>query len=141
MYERFLYLVQYWESQLKISVALYIYEGIKVCYGGRETWLKGATYVLLGSSLPLKIASIDYTSEINVFSCCLSLTCPEYTLLMFSLQIITPCRKLILCADNRKEMEDWIAALKTVQNREHFEVIGKGVPLHSVPHLLNNSLF
>ncbi|PKU37362.1 diacylglycerol kinase delta [Limosa lapponica baueri] len=35
--------------------------------------------------------------------------------------IITPCRKLILCADNRKEMEDWIAALKTVQNREHFE--------------------
>uniref|UniRef100_A0A8C2U0D5 Diacylglycerol kinase n=1 Tax=Coturnix japonica TaxID=93934 RepID=A0A8C2U0D5_COTJA len=27
----------------------------------------------------------------------------------------------ILCADNRKEMEDWIAALKTVQNREHFE--------------------
>uniref|UniRef100_A0A8C3DMY5 Diacylglycerol kinase n=1 Tax=Corvus moneduloides TaxID=1196302 RepID=A0A8C3DMY5_CORMO len=41
-----------------------------------------------------------------------------------SLQIITPCRKLILCADNRKEMEDWIAALKTVQNREHFEVLG-----------------
>ncbi|ELK32611.1 Diacylglycerol kinase delta [Myotis davidii] len=35
--------------------------------------------------------------------------------------VITPCRKLILCADNRKEMEDWIAALKTVQNREHFE--------------------
>uniref|UniRef100_A0A8C0J0T4 Diacylglycerol kinase n=1 Tax=Chelonoidis abingdonii TaxID=106734 RepID=A0A8C0J0T4_CHEAB len=27
----------------------------------------------------------------------------------------------ILCADNRKEMEDWIAALKTIQNREHFE--------------------
>uniref|UniRef100_A0A8C5JMJ0 Diacylglycerol kinase n=1 Tax=Junco hyemalis TaxID=40217 RepID=A0A8C5JMJ0_JUNHY len=38
-----------------------------------------------------------------------------------SFTIITPCRKLILCADNRKEMEDWIAALKTVQNREHFE--------------------
>ncbi|KAI2527521.1 diacylglycerol kinase delta, partial [Homo sapiens] len=36
-------------------------------------------------------------------------------------KVITPCRKLILCADNRKEMEDWIAALKTVQNREHFE--------------------
>uniref|UniRef100_A0A8C3HYJ2 Diacylglycerol kinase n=1 Tax=Chrysemys picta bellii TaxID=8478 RepID=A0A8C3HYJ2_CHRPI len=35
--------------------------------------------------------------------------------------VITPCRKLILCADNRKEMEDWIAALKTIQNREHFE--------------------
>lgn len=40
------------------------------------------------------------------------------------LQVITPCRKLILCADNRKEMEDWIAALKTVQSREHFEVRG-----------------
>eukprot|EP00069_Balaena_mysticetus_P008325 bmy_19567T0 len=39
----------------------------------------------------------------------------------FFLQVITPCRKLILCADNRKEMEDWIAALKTVQSREHFE--------------------
>uniref|UniRef100_A0A3Q2H2N3 Diacylglycerol kinase n=1 Tax=Equus caballus TaxID=9796 RepID=A0A3Q2H2N3_HORSE len=38
-----------------------------------------------------------------------------------SFTVITPCRKLILCADNRKEMEDWIAALKTVQNREHFE--------------------
>lgn len=33
-------------------------------------------------------------------------------------------------------MEDWIAALKTVQNREHFEVIRKCVPLHSVLHLL-----
>ncbi|XP_039203061.1 diacylglycerol kinase delta isoform X2 [Crotalus tigris] len=38
-----------------------------------------------------------------------------------SFTVITPCRKLILCADNRKEMEDWIAALKIVQNREHFE--------------------
>ncbi|XP_075793535.1 diacylglycerol kinase delta isoform X4 [Pelodiscus sinensis] len=40
-----------------------------------------------------------------------------------SFTVITPCRKLILCADNRKEMEDWIAALKTIQNREHFEVL------------------
>uniref|UniRef100_A0A452UFI2 Diacylglycerol kinase n=1 Tax=Ursus maritimus TaxID=29073 RepID=A0A452UFI2_URSMA len=38
-----------------------------------------------------------------------------------SFTVITPCRKLILCADNRKEMEEWIAALKTIQNREHFE--------------------
>ncbi|XP_056675961.1 diacylglycerol kinase delta isoform X2 [Monodelphis domestica] len=38
-----------------------------------------------------------------------------------SFTVITPCRKLILCADNRKEMEDWIATLKTVQSREHFE--------------------
>uniref|UniRef100_A0A9J8AKA1 Diacylglycerol kinase n=1 Tax=Cyprinus carpio carpio TaxID=630221 RepID=A0A9J8AKA1_CYPCA len=27
----------------------------------------------------------------------------------------------VLCAENRKEMEEWIAALKSVQNREHFE--------------------
>uniref|UniRef100_A0A4W5QHT8 Diacylglycerol kinase n=1 Tax=Hucho hucho TaxID=62062 RepID=A0A4W5QHT8_9TELE len=39
-----------------------------------------------------------------------------------SFTIIAPCRRLILCADNRKEMEDWMAALKSVQNREHFEV-------------------
>uniref|UniRef100_A0A8C8CX60 Diacylglycerol kinase n=1 Tax=Oncorhynchus tshawytscha TaxID=74940 RepID=A0A8C8CX60_ONCTS len=39
-----------------------------------------------------------------------------------SFTIITPCRRLILCAENRKEMEDWMAALKSVQNREHFEV-------------------
>uniref|UniRef100_A0A8C8HUF5 Diacylglycerol kinase n=1 Tax=Oncorhynchus tshawytscha TaxID=74940 RepID=A0A8C8HUF5_ONCTS len=38
------------------------------------------------------------------------------------LKIITPCRRLILCADNRKEMEDWMSAQKSVQNREHFEV-------------------
>ncbi|XP_038671787.1 diacylglycerol kinase delta-like isoform X3 [Scyliorhinus canicula] len=38
-----------------------------------------------------------------------------------SSDIITPFRKLILCAENRKEMEDWIAAMKTIQNRDHFE--------------------
>ncbi|KAM4628266.1 diacylglycerol kinase delta [Polymixia lowei] len=38
-----------------------------------------------------------------------------------SFTIITPCRRLILCADNRKEMEEWMAALRSVQNREHFE--------------------
>uniref|UniRef100_A0AAR2IP37 Diacylglycerol kinase n=1 Tax=Pygocentrus nattereri TaxID=42514 RepID=A0AAR2IP37_PYGNA len=38
-----------------------------------------------------------------------------------SFTIITPCRRLILCAENRKEMEEWMAALKSVQNREHFE--------------------
>ncbi|RXN16894.1 diacylglycerol kinase delta isoform X1 [Labeo rohita] len=36
-------------------------------------------------------------------------------------KVITPCRRLVLCAENRKEMEEWIAALKSVQNREHFE--------------------
>uniref|UniRef100_F7BA62 Diacylglycerol kinase n=1 Tax=Monodelphis domestica TaxID=13616 RepID=F7BA62_MONDO len=32
-----------------------------------------------------------------------------------SFTVITPFRKLILCAENRKEMEDWISALKAVQ--------------------------
>ncbi|KAK2831071.1 hypothetical protein Q7C36_016157 [Tachysurus vachellii] len=38
-----------------------------------------------------------------------------------SFTIITPCRRLILCAENRKEMEEWISALRSVQSREHFE--------------------
>lgn len=36
--------------------------------------------------------------------------------------MITPFRKLILCAENRKEMEDWISALKSVQKWEIHEV-------------------
>uniref|UniRef100_A0A668A2Z2 Diacylglycerol kinase n=1 Tax=Myripristis murdjan TaxID=586833 RepID=A0A668A2Z2_9TELE len=38
-----------------------------------------------------------------------------------SFTVITPCRRLILCADNRKEMEEWMAALRSVQNRQHYE--------------------
>ncbi|XP_061679953.1 diacylglycerol kinase eta isoform X3 [Syngnathoides biaculeatus] len=38
-----------------------------------------------------------------------------------SFTVITPFRRLILCAENRKEMEDWISSLKSVQSREHFE--------------------
>lgn len=37
-------------------------------------------------------------------------------------QVITPCRRLILCADNRKEMEDWMTALRSIQNRQNYEV-------------------
>uniref|UniRef100_A0A8C0HF59 diacylglycerol kinase (ATP) n=1 Tax=Buteo japonicus TaxID=224669 RepID=A0A8C0HF59_9AVES len=36
-------------------------------------------------------------------------------------RVITPFRKLILCAENRKEMEDWISALKSVQKWEIHE--------------------
>ena len=36
--------------------------------------------------------------------------------------MITPFRKLMLCAENRKEMEDWISALKSVQKWETYEV-------------------
>uniref|UniRef100_A0A665UUU9 Diacylglycerol kinase n=1 Tax=Echeneis naucrates TaxID=173247 RepID=A0A665UUU9_ECHNA len=39
-----------------------------------------------------------------------------------SFTVITPCRRLILCADNRKEMEEWMAALRSVQNRQNYEV-------------------
>lgn len=42
------------------------------------------------------------------------------------LQVITPFRKLILCAENRKEMEDWISALKSVQKWEIHEVTQAG---------------
>lgn len=42
------------------------------------------------------------------------------------LQVITPFRKLILCAENRKEMEDWITALKSVQKWEIHEVMWAG---------------
>ena len=38
-------------------------------------------------------------------------------------QIITPFRRLMLCAENRKEMEDWISSLKSVQSREPYEVM------------------
>lgn len=37
-------------------------------------------------------------------------------------QVITPFSKLMLCAENRKEMEDWISALKSVQKWENYEV-------------------
>ncbi|XP_003790393.1 diacylglycerol kinase eta isoform X1 [Otolemur garnettii] len=39
-----------------------------------------------------------------------------------SFTIITPFRRLMLCAENRKEMEDWIGSLKSVQTRETYEV-------------------
>ncbi|XP_068918570.1 diacylglycerol kinase kappa [Petaurus breviceps papuanus] len=42
-----------------------------------------------------------------------------------SFTVITPFRKLILCAENRKEMEDWMGTLKAVQKwaaNEHFQL-------------------
>ncbi|XP_047241383.1 diacylglycerol kinase delta isoform X1 [Girardinichthys multiradiatus] len=38
-----------------------------------------------------------------------------------SFTVITPFRKLMLCAESRKEMEDWITALKSVQKWETYE--------------------
>lgn len=40
----------------------------------------------------------------------------------FLSQVITPFRKLMLCAESRKEMEDWIGALRSVQKWETYEV-------------------
>ncbi|XP_056006345.1 diacylglycerol kinase delta-like isoform X3 [Ostrea edulis] len=38
-----------------------------------------------------------------------------------SFQVITPFRNLVLCADSRREMEEWISALKTATNREFYD--------------------
>uniref|UniRef100_A0AAV2J3M5 diacylglycerol kinase (ATP) n=1 Tax=Knipowitschia caucasica TaxID=637954 RepID=A0AAV2J3M5_KNICA len=38
-----------------------------------------------------------------------------------SFTVITPCRRLILCADSRREMEEWISALRSVQSRDNYE--------------------
>uniref|UniRef100_A0A8C5DT72 Diacylglycerol kinase n=1 Tax=Gouania willdenowi TaxID=441366 RepID=A0A8C5DT72_GOUWI len=43
-----------------------------------------------------------------------------------SFTVITPFRKLMLCAESRKEMEDWITALKSVQKWETYEVSASG---------------
>lgn len=52
-----------------------------------------------------------------------------------SFTVITPFRRLILCAENRKEMEDWISSLKSVQSREHYEgcTTGTPAPTHGPP--------
>ncbi|XP_064615103.1 LOW QUALITY PROTEIN: diacylglycerol kinase delta-like [Liolophura sinensis] len=38
-----------------------------------------------------------------------------------SFQVITPFRNLVLCAESRREMEEWISALKSASNREYYE--------------------
>ncbi|CAI9736844.1 diacylglycerol kinase delta-like isoform X2 [Octopus vulgaris] len=38
-----------------------------------------------------------------------------------SFQVITPSRNLILCAESRKEMEDWIMAIKTASSKEYYD--------------------
>ncbi|KAJ6629751.1 Diacylglycerol kinase eta, partial [Pseudolycoriella hygida] len=35
--------------------------------------------------------------------------------------VITPTRSLVLCAESRREMEDWLAAMKAASTREFFE--------------------
>ncbi|XP_055868599.1 diacylglycerol kinase delta-like isoform X5 [Biomphalaria glabrata] len=38
-----------------------------------------------------------------------------------SFQVITPSRNIIVCADSRREMEEWINALKMAANKEYYE--------------------
>ncbi|GAB6019773.1 hypothetical protein CHUAL_001321 [Chamberlinius hualienensis] len=39
-----------------------------------------------------------------------------------SFQVITPFRCLVVCADTRREMEEWISALRAASNKEFYEV-------------------
>lgn len=84
--------------------------------GGGERWE--------GAPLDSVIALSVFT-----FSACLCL----------SFQVITPFRRLILCAENRKEMEDWISSLKSVQSREHYEV--RGIHLTNTQTRVCNDLY
>nr|CAD7596741.1 unnamed protein product [Timema genevievae] len=38
-----------------------------------------------------------------------------------SFQVITPFRRLVLCAESRREMEEWISALKAASTRDYYE--------------------
>lgn len=45
----------------------------------------------------------------------------QFILFIFSIQLITTTRSLILCAESRREMEDWLSALKAASLREYYE--------------------
>lgn len=67
---------------------------------------------------------IDLTDDI--LTCIeenISLPSSIFPLFLSLSQVITPFRKLMLCAESRKEMEDWISALKSVQKWETYEVL------------------
>lgn len=63
-------------------------------------------------------------AEFHGFTKCslISLSLLVHPSVSLAKQVITPCRRLILCADNRKEMEEWMAALRSIQNRQNYEV-------------------
>uniref|UniRef100_A0A8C9VHV8 Diacylglycerol kinase n=1 Tax=Scleropages formosus TaxID=113540 RepID=A0A8C9VHV8_SCLFO len=70
--------------------------------------LRGRTlyYSLIFDEVDLSDASVAETSTKNINN---------------SFTVITPFRKLMLCAESRKEMEDWISALRSVQKWENYE--------------------
>jgi len=48
--------------------------------------------------------------------------CCFHFLTFFFTQLITPFRRLVLCAQSRCEMEEWISAMKAASSREFYEV-------------------
>lgn len=60
----------------------------------------------------------------NVFIAATPLKC-----ILVYLQVITPFRNLVLCAESRKEMEEWISALKQSSKKEYVEVWRTAVSL------------
>ncbi|XP_058704256.1 diacylglycerol kinase kappa isoform X6 [Poecile atricapillus] len=74
---------------------------------GRTLYYAKDAKSLIFDEVDLSDASVAETSTKNINN---------------SFTVITPFRKLILCAENRKEMEDWITALKSVQKWEIHEV-------------------
>ncbi|XP_078067355.1 diacylglycerol kinase eta-like isoform X1 [Mustelus asterias] len=73
---------------------------------GRKLYWAKDSKSLIFDEVDLSNASVAETSTKNINN---------------SFTVITPFRKLILCAENRKEMEDWITALKSVQKLENYE--------------------
>ncbi|XP_009068465.1 PREDICTED: diacylglycerol kinase kappa [Acanthisitta chloris] len=73
---------------------------------GRTLYYAKDAKSLIFDEVDLSDASVAETSTKNINN---------------SFTVITPFRKLILCAENRKEMEDWISALKSVQKWEIYE--------------------
>ncbi|KAH9513878.1 hypothetical protein Btru_031653 [Bulinus truncatus] len=45
---------------------------------------------------------------------------------VFKKKVITPSRNIIVCADTRRDMEEWINALKMAANKEYYENISPG---------------
>ncbi|CDQ70627.1 unnamed protein product [Oncorhynchus mykiss] len=74
---------------------------------GRTLYYAKDSKSLIFDEVDLSDASVAETSTKNINN---------------SFTVITPFRKLMLCAESRKEMEDWIGALKSVQKWETYEV-------------------
>ncbi|XP_036380757.1 diacylglycerol kinase eta-like isoform X1 [Megalops cyprinoides] len=73
---------------------------------GRTLYYAKDSKSLIFDEVDLSDASVAETSTKNINN---------------SFTVITPFRKLMLCAESRKEMEDWISALKSVQKWESYE--------------------